>query len=309
MRILFITATRLGDAVLSTGLLNHLLRAYPQAQFTVACGPVAQGVFARMPRLERLIVVDKKRYDLHWLTLWAACAATAWDMTVDLRGSGLSLFLRSGRRAIMRGGRRPGHRLTHTGRYAGHHAAAVARRLDHGRRPSRGRTPSPPRPPHHRPGPHRELGRQDLARRALRRPVRSVGHNHPGARAAVFGGPGPTERQAAAAVLAALAERGGPGRPAHAAPGRRLPGPLHPVRRQRFRPDAPGRQPPAPPTIGLFGPTPASEYAPSGRHPRRFRPGRWPARSTPRCRTSPMHTALHGAEAGAGRRRAAMPAA
>ncbi len=27
MRILFITATRLGDAVLSTGLLDHLLRS------------------------------------------------------------------------------------------------------------------------------------------------------------------------------------------------------------------------------------------------------------------------------------------
>jgi ADP-heptose:LPS heptosyltransferase len=29
MRILFVTATRLGDAVLSTGLLDHLLRTHP----------------------------------------------------------------------------------------------------------------------------------------------------------------------------------------------------------------------------------------------------------------------------------------
>ena len=50
MRILFITATRIGDAVLSTGLLDHLLRAHPAARFTVACGPAAEGVFARMPR-------------------------------------------------------------------------------------------------------------------------------------------------------------------------------------------------------------------------------------------------------------------
>ena len=50
MRILFITATRIGDAVLSTGLLDHLLHTYPDACFTIACGPVAEGVFARMPR-------------------------------------------------------------------------------------------------------------------------------------------------------------------------------------------------------------------------------------------------------------------
>src|SRR5277367_429809 len=113
MRILFITATRLGDAVLSTGLLDHLLRTYPDARFTVACGPVAAGVFARMPRLERLIEVDKRRFDLHWLTLWASCVGTQWDLAVDLRGSALTLLLPARRRAIMRGGRRPGHRLTH----------------------------------------------------------------------------------------------------------------------------------------------------------------------------------------------------
>ncbi|MEJ0049523.1 MAG: glycosyltransferase family 9 protein [Rhodospirillales bacterium] len=113
MRILFITATRLGDAVLSTGLLAHLLRTYPEARFTVACGPVAAGVFARMPRLERLLIVDKRRFDLHWATLWAACVGTRWDLAVDLRGSALTLLLPARRRAIMRGGRRPGHRLTH----------------------------------------------------------------------------------------------------------------------------------------------------------------------------------------------------
>ncbi len=70
MRILFITATRLGDAVLSTGLLDHLLRTHPEARFTVACGPVAEGVFARMPNRDRTLVVEKRRFDLHWLALW-----------------------------------------------------------------------------------------------------------------------------------------------------------------------------------------------------------------------------------------------
>jgi ADP-heptose:LPS heptosyltransferase len=113
MRILFVTATRLGDAVLSTGLLAHLLAAYPDARFTIACGPVAAGIFERMPRRERTIVVTKQSFDTHWLSLWRATVATRWDLAVDLRGSGLTFFLAARRRAIMRGGRRPGHRLGH----------------------------------------------------------------------------------------------------------------------------------------------------------------------------------------------------
>ena len=55
MRILFVTATRIGDAVLSTGLLSHLLDRYPMARLTIAAGPVAAPLFAAVPRLERIM--------------------------------------------------------------------------------------------------------------------------------------------------------------------------------------------------------------------------------------------------------------
>ncbi len=113
MRVLFITSTRIGDAVLSTGLLDHLMHAHPAARFTIACGRVAEGVFGRMPQLERLIPIEKKRYGLHWLGLWAQVATTRWDLVVDLRGSAIAWLLLAKRRAVMRGGRRPGHRLLH----------------------------------------------------------------------------------------------------------------------------------------------------------------------------------------------------
>lgn len=61
MHILFITSTRLGDAVLSTGLLDALLRRYPRADFTIACGPVAAGLFAHMPRRVRTLEMVKRR--------------------------------------------------------------------------------------------------------------------------------------------------------------------------------------------------------------------------------------------------------
>ncbi len=115
MRILFITATRIGDAVLSTGLLAHLLERHPGARITVACGPAAVGVFERMPGRIATLIVQKRRADLHWLALWARTVATVWDLVVDLRGSALSWLLAARRRAIFRGGRRPGHRLGHLG--------------------------------------------------------------------------------------------------------------------------------------------------------------------------------------------------
>ena len=49
MNILFISATRVGDAVLSMGLLDHLIRDHPDARVTVACGPAAAPLFDAVP--------------------------------------------------------------------------------------------------------------------------------------------------------------------------------------------------------------------------------------------------------------------
>src|SRR5689334_13062904 len=84
MRILFVTSNRVGDAVLSTGLLDHLIRAHPDARITVVCGRVAEGVFARMPNRDRTIILDKRPYGLHWLPLWATTVRTVWDLVVDI---------------------------------------------------------------------------------------------------------------------------------------------------------------------------------------------------------------------------------
>ncbi len=74
MDILFVTATRIGDAVLSTGLLSYLIDRYPGARLTIAAGPLAAPLFEALPALERLIVVEKRRWSLHWLPLYAAVA-------------------------------------------------------------------------------------------------------------------------------------------------------------------------------------------------------------------------------------------
>jgi heptosyltransferase-3 len=100
MKILFVTSTRLGDAILSTGLLDHLIRTYPAAQFTVVCGPVAEGVFTRMPNREKTIVLRKLSWGRHWLPLWAQTTTRLWDLVVDIRGSALSWLIPTRRRAV-----------------------------------------------------------------------------------------------------------------------------------------------------------------------------------------------------------------
>jgi lipopolysaccharide export system permease protein len=111
MKILFVTATRIGDAVLSTGLLAYLIGRYPGASFTVAAGPLAAPLFEAVPGLQRLIVVDKKKFALHWAKLYLSVAASRWDLAVDLRGSALSFFLWAGERRVIAKGNPDEHRV------------------------------------------------------------------------------------------------------------------------------------------------------------------------------------------------------
>ncbi len=111
MDILFVTATRIGDAVLSTGLLSDLVERYPGARLTIAAGPVAAPLFACVPGLERLVIVHKRRWSLHWLPLYAAVAVRRWGLVVDLRGSALAWLLRAGRRRVMAKGDSSEHRV------------------------------------------------------------------------------------------------------------------------------------------------------------------------------------------------------
>jgi ADP-heptose:LPS heptosyltransferase len=100
MKVLFITSTRLGDAILSTGLLDHLLQEYPQAKVTVACGPLPKTIFEGFPNVERIIPLKKEKRHGHWVKLWKAVITTKWDMVVDLRDSAVSRLIFAKKRFI-----------------------------------------------------------------------------------------------------------------------------------------------------------------------------------------------------------------
>ncbi|PHS79732.1 MAG: glycosyl transferase [Rhodospirillaceae bacterium] len=92
-RILFITSNRLGDAVLSTGVLARMIEEYPGAKVTIVCGPVPAGLFTGVPGLESVVVLEKKKYSLHWWKMWRYSILKFWDVIVDLRNAPLSYAL------------------------------------------------------------------------------------------------------------------------------------------------------------------------------------------------------------------------
>lgn len=107
--ILYIAEADAEEAVLSSGALAHLVEAIPHATFTVVGSPASAPLFADLPRLERLIVLDREgRWD--WIALWNQVRETNWGLVVDMRGSTLSGKLRRQKRAV-RGKPLPGVHL------------------------------------------------------------------------------------------------------------------------------------------------------------------------------------------------------
>lgn len=98
--ILFITSNRLGDAVLSTGLLDYILKAVPAARVTVACGPLPSSMFEGYPALDEIIAFKKEKYSRHWLRLWSRVVRRKWDMVIDLRNSAISRLIPARQRFI-----------------------------------------------------------------------------------------------------------------------------------------------------------------------------------------------------------------
>jgi ADP-heptose:LPS heptosyltransferase len=100
--ILFITATRIGDAVLSSGLVRRLADEIPNARFTIVAGPVAAPLFLDVPRLDEIIVFEKAKDGGHWFKLWRQVRHKHWGLVVDMRGSAISGFLKRKRRAVFK---------------------------------------------------------------------------------------------------------------------------------------------------------------------------------------------------------------
>lgn len=101
-KILFITCSRIGDAVLTTGILNYIQHEIPNAKVTIAVDPLPASLFSDYPLLDKLIIFAKQKRSRHWLDLWKQVKGQQWDWVIDLRGSIISYGLRCARRSVWR---------------------------------------------------------------------------------------------------------------------------------------------------------------------------------------------------------------
>lgn len=119
MKLLFITSSRIGDAVISTGLLNYMVNKHPGIDVTVAAAPLTLPLFDATPHLNRLIPIKKQSLSRHWLTLWQHCRQEKWDIVIDIRGSLVSYFLKTPQRYVWKSSKATDHRVDQLGRLIG----------------------------------------------------------------------------------------------------------------------------------------------------------------------------------------------
>ncbi|MHA1558501.1 MAG: glycosyltransferase family 9 protein [Alphaproteobacteria bacterium] len=100
MNILFITNSRIGDVVLSTGILEYIKNFYKDAFVTIVSDPLTVCLFKDYPLKKRIICLSKKPFSMHWVLLWSKVFKYSWNIVIDLRGSPISYFLKVKKRYV-----------------------------------------------------------------------------------------------------------------------------------------------------------------------------------------------------------------
>ena len=108
-KILLITLSSIGDAVMTTPVLEALHRHYPQAIIDIVTDARADQLFTHCPYRGTLLNKDKQAGWRGTATLVRQLRNKYYDLVVDLRTDGLTLLLRTGQRLTRRKARSPGY--------------------------------------------------------------------------------------------------------------------------------------------------------------------------------------------------------
>ncbi|MBL7091797.1 MAG: glycosyltransferase family 9 protein [Candidatus Omnitrophica bacterium] len=92
-KILVIGLSNIGDAVLTTPVIQALRENFPRAHLAVLAGPRAFSVFKSDPRIDAKIVYDKSICWKNKLSLLNRLRQDRYDLVVDLRSSAFSIIL------------------------------------------------------------------------------------------------------------------------------------------------------------------------------------------------------------------------
>ena len=90
--ILIISSNRLGDSIMSSGL-HQFFKKEATNKITLVCGKVPSELFKYCENIDHLITLNKRKFAYHWFLLWFKLIFIKWEYIIDLRGTGISLFL------------------------------------------------------------------------------------------------------------------------------------------------------------------------------------------------------------------------
>ncbi len=108
-KILLITLSNIGDAVMTTPVLESLHQRYPQAVIDIVTDARASQLFTHCPYRGAVLNKDKQAGWRGTATLVRQLRNTHYDLVVDLRTDGLTLLLRARKRLTRRKARTPGY--------------------------------------------------------------------------------------------------------------------------------------------------------------------------------------------------------
>lgn len=92
-KILIISSNRLGDCIISSGLNSFFKEKYHNSELTFVCGEVPSHLFKYCNNIDKLIVLKKRKFSFHWILLWFNIFFKKWEVSIDLRGTAINLFL------------------------------------------------------------------------------------------------------------------------------------------------------------------------------------------------------------------------
>ncbi len=107
--ILLITLSNIGDAIMTTPVMEALHNKYPQAVMDIVADARSCRLFEHCPYRGEIILKDKQSGWRGTAALVRKLRGKRYDLVVDLRTDGLALLLRANRRLTRRGSKPAGY--------------------------------------------------------------------------------------------------------------------------------------------------------------------------------------------------------
>lgn len=86
-RILVVTLSNIGDVILTTPVVEALIRQYPAARIDIVAGPNGREIFEKNKKISKIFIYDKRSGLFEKFRLLKKLKHTHYDMAVDLKNT------------------------------------------------------------------------------------------------------------------------------------------------------------------------------------------------------------------------------